>query len=67
MGQRIPAISVARDELADADSFTLLRAIMAVLDEQRNELRHTKEQLVQLQKGMCDGVVKERSMFLLVA
>lgn len=55
LGQRIPAITFTRDELADADGFTLLREMMAVLDEQRSELRHTKEQLVQLQKvqGTC--------------
>ncbi|KAG8014451.1 Complement C1q-like protein 2 [Nibea albiflora] len=50
LGQRFTTIKYAQDELSEADSLTLLREMMAVLDEQRNELQYTKEQLVQLQK-----------------
>ncbi|XP_074546720.1 uncharacterized protein LOC141805520 [Halichoeres trimaculatus] len=45
LGQRL-----SQDELAEADGLTLLREMMMrALDEQRNELQRTKEQLVQLQ------------------
>lgn len=66
LGQRIPAITFTQDELADADSFTLLTEMMAVLDEQRKELRHTKEQLVQLHKvqGKCGPMPEACSIFL---
>lgn len=59
LGQKLTAITYAQDESAEADSSTLLSEMMAVLDEQRNELRHTREQLVQLQKvqGTCREVV----------
>ncbi|XP_076583625.1 uncharacterized protein LOC143318962 [Chaetodon auriga] len=50
LGQRFTAITRIQDEIAEADGFTLLTEMMAVLDEQRNELQHTKQQLVQLQK-----------------
>lgn len=66
LGQRLTAPAFTQDELlAEADSVTLLKELIAVLDEQRNELRHTKEQLVQLQKtqGMFGGVDEGCSIF----
>lgn len=65
LGQRLTALTSAGDETAE-DTFTLLREIMAVLDEQRNELRHTKQQLVQLQKaqGMCGNMAEVCSILL---
>lgn len=59
LGQRFTAITFTQDKLAEADRLTLLTEMMAFLDEQRNELQRTKEQLVQLQKvqGMCSSVV----------
>lgn len=50
LGQRFTAITHTQGEPAGAESVTLLRDIMAVLDEQRNELQHTKEQVEQLKK-----------------
>lgn len=66
-GQTIPAITFTQDELADADSFAPLKEMMAVLDEQRNELQRTKEQLVQLQKvqGMCGRVAEVHTFCML--
>lgn len=59
LGQKFTAITFTQDKLAEADRLTLLTDMMAVLDEQRNELRRTKEQLVQLQKvqGMCSSAL----------
>ncbi|XP_034448523.1 uncharacterized protein LOC117765969 [Hippoglossus hippoglossus] len=47
LGQRFTATTGSQEE---ADTFALLREMKAMLDDQRNELRQTKEQLVQLQK-----------------
>ena len=61
LGQRFTAITYGQDETAEADSFTLLREMMAFLNDQRNELQQTKEQLEQLQKvqGMWRKVMKD--------
>ncbi len=60
LGQRL-----TQDEHA-AGTVTLLKEIVAVLDEQRNELQHTKQQLVQLQKvqGLCERMNKVSHTFL---
>ncbi|KAK5866166.1 hypothetical protein PBY51_020376 [Eleginops maclovinus] len=50
LGQKFTAITNTQDESAEADIFTLLSEMMAALDEQRRELQHTKEKVVQLQK-----------------
>lgn len=58
LGLRLTAITSTQGEIADTESLSLLREMMSVLDEQRDELRCTKEQLAQLQKvqGMCGNV-----------
>lgn len=68
LGQRFTNTKYTQDELSEADSLTLFREMMAVLDEQRNELQHTKEQLVQLQKvqGMCGGLFEVCSIFCIL-
>lgn len=55
LGQRLAAIAHRQDEAAEADSLTLLREMMAFLDDQRSELQQAKERLAELQKvqGMC--------------
>ncbi|KAG7223696.1 hypothetical protein INR49_015421 [Caranx melampygus] len=50
LGQRLAAIAHSQDEAAEADSFALLREMMAFLDDQRNELQQAKERLAELQK-----------------
>lgn len=50
LGQRLAAIAQSQDEAAEADSFALLREMMAFLDDQRNVLQQAKERLAELQK-----------------
>lgn len=45
-----PAMAHTEDEAAEAGGFALVSHVMAALDEQRNELRQTREQLLHLQR-----------------